>query len=136
MSVPESKRAEGELRVITKSRQLTARTLTICSSEKHFPKRLRWCYTAHICKECNGMFSAIVKANSVYVLTEEDTRLRMSFWREAYAFSSSFAAYIDLAMDMSEVSLDTIRSWRVELEGVRNLIRGRINSESRRFKNG
>ena len=82
------------------------------------------------------MFSAIVKANSVYVLTEEDARLRMSFWREAYAFSSSFAAYIDLAMDMSEVSLDTIRSWRVELEEVRNLIRGRINSESRRFKNG
>ena len=136
MSVPESKRAEGELKVITKSRQLTARTLTVCSSEKHFPKRLRWCYTAHICAECNGMFSAVIKANSVYVLTEDDARLRIGYWREAYAFSSSLAAYIDLALDMSDVKLETIRSWRVELEEVRSLIRSRINSETRRFKHG
>ena len=136
MSVPESKRAEGELKVIVKSRALTARTLTVCSNEKHFPKRLRWCYTAHICAECNGMYSAVVKANSVYVSTEEDARLRIGYWREAYAFSASFAAYIDLALELSDVKLDTIRSWRVDLEEVRNLIRSRINSETRRFRNG
>jgi len=136
MSVPESKRAEGELKVIVKSRALTARTLTVCSNEKHFPKRLRWCYTAHICAECNGMYSAVVKANSVYVSTEEDARLRIGYWREAYAFSASLAAYIDLALELSDVKLDTIRSWRVDLEEVRNLIRSRINSETRRFRNG
>lgn len=136
MSVPESKRAEGELKVIVKSRALTARTLTVCSNEKHFPKRLRWCYTAHICAECNGMYSAVVKANSVYVSTEEDARLRIGYWREAYAFSASLAAYIDLALELSDVKLDTIRSWRVDLEEVRNLIRSRINSETKRFRNG
>jgi len=136
MSVPESKRAEGELKVITKSRELTARTLRICSNEKHFPKRLRWCFTSHICKECNEMLSAIIKANSVYVLTEEDAQLRIRYWREALAFSSSFAMYIDLAMEMAEVKLDTIRSWRVELEEVRNLIRSRINSETKRYRCG
>ena len=136
MSVPESKRAEGELKVITRSRALTARTLKVCSNEKHFPKRLRWCFTAHICKECNEMYSAVIKANSVYVLTEQDAQLRIRFWREAYAFSSSLAAYIDLALDLSEVKLDTIRSWRVELEEVRTMIRGRINSEKRRFEHG
>lgn len=136
MSVPKSKRTEGELKVMVKSRALTARTLTICSSEKHFPKRLRWCFTAHICDECNGMHSSIVKANSVYVHTDEDAKLRIRYWREAYAFSSSFAAYIDLAMEMSEVNLETIRSWRVSLEEVRSLIRSRINSETRRFRDG
>ena len=122
--------------MLMKSRALTARTLRICSNEKHFPKRLRWLYTVHICNECNGMYSSIIKANSVYVLTEEDARLRIRYWREAYAFSSSFAAYIDLALDLSEVNIDTIHSWRVELEEVKNLIRSRINAETRRFKNG
>ena len=136
MSVPESKRAEGELKVIVKSRAFTARTLTVCSNEKHFAKRLRWCYTAHICAECNGMYSAGVKANSVYVSSEEDARLRIGYWREAYAFSASLAAYIDLALELSDVKLDTIRSWRVDLEEVRNLIRSRINSETKRFRNG
>ena len=82
------------------------------------------------------MLSAIIKANSVYVLSDEDARLRIRYWREAIAFSSSFAMYIDLAMEMAEVKLDTIRSWRVELEEVRSLIRSRINSETRKFANG
>ena len=48
MSVVKSKQTEGKLLVVTKARELAAYTIKICSNEKNFPKRYRWCITAKI----------------------------------------------------------------------------------------
>lgn len=48
MSVPASKRERGELAVFTKSSELTAYTVKICTNENNFPKRYRWCITNKI----------------------------------------------------------------------------------------
>lgn len=45
MSVVESKREEGELRALTKARELAVYTIRICCNENNFPKRYRWCIT-------------------------------------------------------------------------------------------
>ena len=48
MSVVKSKRGESELQVVTKSIALASYTIHICSNEKNFPKRYRWCLTGKI----------------------------------------------------------------------------------------
>ena len=48
MSVPEGKRTESKLEVQTKARELAKYTTEICSNEKVFPKRDRWCITNRI----------------------------------------------------------------------------------------
>lgn len=45
MAVPEGKRTESKLAVQTKVIELAEYTITICSNEKNFPKRYRWCLT-------------------------------------------------------------------------------------------
>ena len=136
MSVPESKRTEGELKVITKGRALIVRTLAVCSNEKYFPKRLRWCYTQQIVTEASGMFSLINKANSVFVKSEEDARLRIRYWREALACATALYAFVDLSHDTAHVELEKVRSWCMEVHEVQTLIRGRINAELRKSQNG
>lgn len=48
MSVPKSKRGKSKMEVITKVNELTEYTIHICSNEKNFPKRYRWCLTSKI----------------------------------------------------------------------------------------
>ncbi len=48
MAVPEGKRTESKLAVQTKAIELAIYTVTICSNEKNFPKRYRWCLTNKI----------------------------------------------------------------------------------------
>lgn len=110
MSVPESKRKEGELKVITRARQLTARVLTICSNEKHFPKRLRWCYTQNIVKACTNMFEFVNRANSIFVKTQDDALVRNSLWKEALSESISLYSLIDLSYELRQVNLETTKS--------------------------
>jgi hypothetical protein len=48
LTVPEGKRTQSKLSVQTKAIELATYTITICSNEKNFPKRYRWCLTSKI----------------------------------------------------------------------------------------
>ena len=136
MSVPLSKRKTGELKVITDARRVTARVVTIASNEKHFPKRLRWCYTSRIVDACVKMFVEINEANSVFVKTAEDISKRIGHWKEAQVCCTACIALVDLSFDLRQVSLETTESLIADLVKVRQLIRSRITSDTRRFTHG
>lgn len=136
MSVPVSKRQEGELKVFTKGRQLVARTLTICSNEKHFPKKLRWAYSSKICDKASEMYALILQANSVFVESEQDIQIRIGYWKQALACATALEGFADLSIELSSMGLDKIRSWESEIREVKTLIRNRIKSDKTRFCNG
>lgn len=136
MSVPVSDRQEGELKVFTQARALTVRSLRICSNEKHFPKRLRWAYSSKICEKANEMYALILQANSVFVESENDARLRITYWKQSLACAVAMEGLIDLATELTTMSLDKVRSWESEVKEVQSLIRNRIKSDKRRFCNG
>lgn len=50
MSVVKSKRTKSELEVVNKAIALASYTIHICSNEKNFPKRYRWCLTGKMDK--------------------------------------------------------------------------------------
>lgn len=81
MSVVESKREEGKLRAATKAKELAVYTIRICSNEKNFPKRYRWCLTNEIVRAALQINCCIEKANSVRYknATEGELEIRRKY---------------------------------------------------------
>lgn len=77
MSVPKSKRTHGKLEALTQARHLKTYTLQICTNEKNFPKRYRWCVTNNIVQEVVEICRLIVGANAIKVENEFDARRRL-----------------------------------------------------------
>ena len=95
MAVVKSKRGESELNVVTNSRKLAVYTIKICTNEKNFPKRYRWCVTNEIVKNTNIIHSNILKANSIYVKDESDYKLRKRHQNIALAEIGSLLGNMD-----------------------------------------
>lgn len=67
LSVRKDERREGEMAVLVSVRALAKYTLTVCKSEKRFPKRDRWIITDKIIKHAIKAAVCADKANDVKV---------------------------------------------------------------------
>ena len=76
MAVVKSERSQGDMKVITKARELATYTIKICTNEKNFPKRYRWCITNKIVENAVEINSNINRSNEVFVSDDEDFKLR------------------------------------------------------------
>ena len=76
MSVPKSKRSHGRLEALTKARAIKNYTLQVCTNEKNFPKRYRWCITNNIVEETTEICRKIVRANAIRVVNIDDYNRR------------------------------------------------------------
>lgn len=135
MSVPELKRQEGELKVITKARAFAARTIAVCTNEDKIPKKLRWAYAYKICEKSNEMFSNILEANSIFVENSTEAQMRIILWKKALANSASVLGFIDMSLDLPNVNIpiEKIKGWAEQVDEVQKLIRSRIKSDKARF---
>lgn len=91
MSVVESKREEGELRALTKARELAVYTIRICCNENNFPKRYRWCITNKVkqgemtrekADECYKSWRAHASKGNSHNLLKSMDRYYKSLWEE------------------------------------------------------
>ena len=99
MSVVKSKRGESDLAIINKSRELAVYTARICSNEKNFPKRYRWCITSKIVSDSFDIYSNIRKANAVFVKIETDYNIRRQCQDNAIGSIDSLLGNMGLAPD-------------------------------------
>ena len=97
MSVVKSKRGEGQLVVFTKASELAAFTVKICSNEKNFPKRYRWCVTGKIVDSVLEIHRCITQANAVYVSSKADYELRETLQKQALSASYAALSLMDVA---------------------------------------
>ena len=131
MSVVKSKRAQGRMRVITKSHELAEHTIRICSNEKNFPKRYRWCITAKIVDSAIEISSNLERANAIFVKTQKDYELRREYQLKALAETYSLHNMMRLSFDFFGFDTDKMCYWTMLLRDTRNLIRNWIKSEQR-----
>lgn len=111
MSVVKSKRGENELDVITNSRELAVYTIKICTNEKNFPKRYRWCVTNEIVKSVKIIHSNIRKANEVFVKDLSDHELRKTYQNKALAEISSLLGDMDIAFELFGIDDKKMYHW-------------------------
>ena len=131
MSVVKSQREEGKLTVITKSGELATYTVHICSNEKNFPKRYRWCITQKIVESAININNYVNMANSVYVKDNADYLLRKEYQTTALAETYALLSMIDLAYRTFGIDSNRIEYWTRLIHEVQNLIRNWRKKELR-----
>lgn len=131
MSVVESKREEGKLRAATKAKELAVYTIRICSNEKNFPKRYRWCLTNEIVRAALQINCCIEKANSVRYknATEGELEIRRKYQTIAIAETYSLTNLISIAKILYGLNGDKVEYWTRLVKSVRTLARSWKNSE-------
>lgn len=131
MSVVESKREEGKLRAATKAKELAVYTIRICSNEKNFPKRHRWCLTNEIVRAALQINCCIEKANSVRYknATEGELEIRRKYQTIAIAETYSLTNLISIAKILYGLNGDKVEYWTRLVKSVRTLARSWKNSE-------
>lgn len=131
MSVVKSKQTEGKLLVVTKARELAAYTIKICSNEKNFPKRYRWCITAKIV----DVSSNVNAANSIYVNDDnkKDYQLRRQYQTKALAETYALLSMIDIAYSVFSIESKRIEYWTRLVNEVQVLLRNWRKSDYDRY---
>jgi len=132
MSVVKSQREETELTVITKANELTAYTIKICSNEKNFPKRYRWCITSKIVESSINIGNNIIKANSIYVQSAEDLAARSRYQKEALIETYALLNMISIAYETFGIESDRVKYWTQLVNSVQTLIRNWRKSDANR----
>lgn len=107
MSVIVSKRSETKLAFLDTAEKLAVHTMTICSNEKHFPKRYRWCLTSKIVDAAVNVVALANKANAIYPTGRDEIRLRLRYVNEAIAEVSSLLSLIPVAAKMFQIDLQS-----------------------------
>lgn len=131
MSVVESKREEGELRALTKARELAVYTIRICCNENNFPKRYRWCITNKVVETVLLINLYIEKANSVRLknATEVEIETRRKYQTIAIAETYAMTNLISISRDLFGLKGDKVEHWTRLVKSVRTLARAWKNSE-------
>lgn len=134
MAVVASKRTESELTLLTNARELASYTIKICSNEKNFPKRYRWCITSKIVDAAISINSNILKANSTYVKEKEDYHLRKQYQVKALVETYELLCLMDIAYNTFSIDGNRMKYWVGLVRGVQNALRKWRKSDEQRFK--
>lgn len=136
MSVPKSKRGHSDLEVVTKANELATYTIHICSNEKCFPKRYRWCITAKLVDAAIDISRYIIMANSVYVGEDiEMFKLRKVYQMKGLATTYSLLSMMDIAYRTFGIEGSRMDYWTGLVITVQNLLRNWKKSDERRYSN-
>jgi hypothetical protein len=111
-SVVKSKRKETKSTVITKADELAAYTVHICSNEKYFPKRYRWCITAKIVNTAIDISTYAHMANPIYVGGDlQMLRIRKSLQTKTYISTFNLLSLINIAYNTFHIDGRRVEYW-------------------------
>jgi len=134
MSVVKSKRGESDLAIINKSRELAVYTARICSNEKNFPKRYRWCITSKIVSDAFDIYGNIRKVNTIFVKIRPDYDIRRQCQNKARGALDSLLGNMDIAYSMFGINDKRIEYWTGLVIKVQSLLRNWMKSDYERYK--
>ena len=134
MSVPVSKRGESELEVITHANKLAAHTIKVCSNEKYFPKKYRWCVTAKIVDTAIEIVKLLNIANSIYVTDKGTYEMRNKFQAKALAETYALTNLMQIGYELFKVDSQKIDYWTGLIIKERTLIRAWKKKDTERYK--
>ena len=133
MSVLSRLRSESELSVILKARELTVYTMTVCSNERRFPKRYRWCLNAKLIDEAQELLRKLTFANSMRADDPAEGQRRRVMQAEAMAHSFCLLTEINLAFEFFGLPEREVRYWTGLVMEVQRLLKTWQKSDAARF---
>lgn len=133
MSVPEGRRTESKLAVQTKAKELASYTVTICSNEKVFPKRVRWAITNRIVSTALTIMEEVDVANDIFVSTKCDFELRRKSQTIALSSTAKLLGLMELAYLQYAIEGKRMQNWTQMVIDARELIKKWRQSDKDRY---
>lgn len=134
MAVPEGRRTETKLAVLTKAFKLADHTMTLCANEDVFPEDLGQCLANRILASAFTILEEIDAANDIYVRTKDDFILRRKSQTIALSATARMLRLMELAYIKFNIDGDRIRYWTQLVVDVRELLKPWRTSDLRRYK--
>ena len=136
MSVTTDKRTPTEPKFETGEvfKALAGYTVTVCKSEKNFPKRDRWMLTAEIVRAAVKAYGHVIEANNIEVRTMEDYKLRRQHQIKARAKLKKLNAYIEIAMIALTLEPERVDTWEDYINTCYRMLAKWRESDRKRYK--
>lgn len=96
MSVLKSQRGDSVVQFLDTARELEIYTIKQCAK---FPKRYMFLITKDIVALANAVYNNVKAANSIYVITADDARLRREYVTKANCNLQCLISQIDIARE-------------------------------------
>jgi hypothetical protein len=132
-NVPPELRTQTKFELGIRANRLAKYTVRICSNEKNFPKRYRWCLTYKIVENAVEISCDIKRANAVFVQTKADWTLRRSYQKKAKADLAALVELIEIAKYIFNVPGDRMNYWCGLIDGVKTLLKSWMESDEKRY---
>ena len=133
MAVRTGDRDEGELKVITFARELVKYTYDRVH-DKTLPKSDRWLVSKSIWDETSGMFSKIIRANSIKVESKDEANLRLLYEKDAIAHLDALIVWIDVLHMKGIISDDRAEYWTGLATDTENLAKAWLKANRRDYQ--
>ena len=108
---------------LVKARQLATHTIHLCSNEKNFPKRYRWCITGKIVESAINVSNYVEMANSVYVKDHDDYVLRKQLQTKALAETYALYNMIEISKITFGLESGKAANWAKMVTDMQGMIR-------------
>ena len=106
----------------------------MCSNEKIFPKRYRWCITNKLVDTMLEMGKDIKIANSIKVSDSNDFAMRKAYQTRALAATNAIFNLMDVAYGMFDIEDSTIDYWTGAMLEVQTLLKNWRTADIERYK--
>lgn len=134
MSIPESQRGEGRFAVLIKAQQLAIYTIKICCNKNVFLPEYQSALTDDIIRTAKNIFIRCWTANNIRVGSDgEKRRERRRLQEQAANDCNNLLALMQMAQTLFHLKLKRIKYWGQNTLEVRGLIRGWIESDTKRY---
>ena len=127
-----TKRGEGKCRAVDKAQKLLIHTLKICSSEKNFPKRYRWCLTNKIVDLAIDIANEVNIANQYNLFDKRRYLKRKSHQFKAVTLTYALEVLIDTAYKFFGAGSFNVNYWADLIRGLRRTMSNWQESDERR----
>lgn len=132
MSVVLGKRRVGQLAALTAALELVAKTDAMCSSEKCFPKRKRWCTAKPLLESVRQIAVCVNKANHIR-LTPENAEMRRDWQNKAIMSCIEAETHMEVAYYEHPMPNSSINDWCAKMAKTKKAIVTWRDSDKKRL---
>lgn len=118
MEQKNNSKAENELRVITKAKELALHSYRVTSNTDKFPKKYRHSIADKIQNRCLDIQDKLIEANSIKI---ENKELRCETITQAITHCNQLSSYIELAMNLQLISGNSAKYWSKLVRDVKHM---------------
>lgn len=125
-------RDESKIQFLDTALQLKIYTIKQC---KKIPKRLTFLIATDLSDTAKEILIEVKKGNSIYPTNAHEFQLRRDCFLKAYGYTSGLISLIDVVVELSCISGESIAEWMKLVKTEMNALKGILKSDKIRFKN-